>query len=86
MVGPLGPAAGPGKPILEFFTIAMLVVGIRPAEICHVRCLVAICSKSLCSKTQVLFWPHHQQTDLTLPDYNNEGSLREYAEPHSTSH
>lgn len=73
-----------GRPLL--FTIEMLVAGVLPAKIHRVRCLVAICSRSPCSKTKVLFWPHHQQTDLTLPDYNNEGSPEEYAQPHCTSH
>lgn len=38
------------------------------------------------SRTKVLFWPRHQQTRVILPDYNNKGSPKEYAQPQWTSH
>lgn len=39
------------------FTIEMLVVGVLPAEICRVRCLVAICNRVHVPKPKFSYCP-----------------------------
>lgn len=86
IVDPTEPAATQGKPALDFHhrNVGSLVSCQLKSIVCQVPC--GYLQESSRSKTKVLFWPHHQQTDLTLPDYNNEGSPGEDAQPHCTSH
>lgn len=50
------------------------VFSCQNAAIWHLLCLVAIRNRGHILESEVFFWLRHQQADLILPDYSNEGS------------